>query len=102
MPSLTDLKNPHADQEFIDRAMIEEASNHKNLIASSRDELFCVLVNAVMINRTAIAQEVQYHAEIEGIDMVLSQENIFRGYYSRLLTVLIIVLLAQAAVCQPV
>lgn len=102
MPSLTDLKNPHADQKFIDRAMIEEGSNHKNLIASSRDELFCVLVNAVMINRTAIAQEVHYHAEIEGIDMVLSQENIFRGYYSRLVTVLTTVLLAQAVVCQPV
>ena len=43
MPALTDLKNPHADQEFIDRAMIEEASNHKNLIASSLDKLFfCV------------------------------------------------------------
>ena len=41
---------------------------------------FFVLVNAVLIDRTAIAQEVQYHAEIEGIDMVLSQENIFRGY----------------------
>ena len=79
MPSLTDLKNPHTDQEFIDRAMIEEGSNHKNLIASSRDEFFFVLVNAAMIDRTAIAQEVQYHAEIKGIDMVLSQENIFRG-----------------------
>lgn len=61
MPSLTDLKKPHADQEFIDRALAEERSNHKNLIASSRDELPSVLVNGVMIDRTAIAQEVQYH-----------------------------------------
>ncbi len=61
MPSLTDLKKPHADQEFIEKALAEERSNHKNLIASSRDELPSVLVNGVMIDRTAIAQEVQYH-----------------------------------------
>ncbi len=57
MPTLTDLQKPHSDQEFIERAMSEERSNHKNLIASSRDELPSVLVNGVMIDRTAIAQE---------------------------------------------
>ncbi|AAZ18469.1 possible peptidyl-prolyl cis-trans isomerase [Psychrobacter arcticus 273-4] len=61
MPTLTDLKKPHSDQEFIEKAMAEERSNHKNLIASSRDELPSVLVNGVMIDRTAIAQELQYH-----------------------------------------
>ena len=61
MPTLTDLQKPHSDQEFIEKAMAEERSNHKNLIASSRDELPSVLVNGVMIDRTAIAQELQYH-----------------------------------------
>lgn len=61
MPTLTDLQKPHSDQEFIERAMSEERSNHKNLIASSRDELPSVTVNGVMIDRTAIAQELQYH-----------------------------------------
>lgn len=61
MPTLTDLKKPHSDQEFIEKVMTEERSNHKNLIASSRDELPSVLVNGVMIDRTAIAQELQYH-----------------------------------------
>ena len=37
MPTLTDLQKPHSDQEFIEKAMAEERSNHKNLIASSRD-----------------------------------------------------------------
>ena len=61
MPTLTDLQKPHSDQEFIDKAMAEEHSNHKNLIASSRDELPSVTVNGVMIDRTNIAQELQYH-----------------------------------------
>ncbi len=61
MPTLADLKKPHSDQDFIDRAMKEERSNHKNLIASSRDELPSVTVNGVMIDRTEIAQELQYH-----------------------------------------
>jgi peptidyl-prolyl cis-trans isomerase C len=61
MPTLTDLKKPHSDQAFIEKALEEERSNHKNLIASSRDELPSVLVNGVMIDRTAIAQELQYH-----------------------------------------
>ena len=61
MPTLTDLQKPHSDQEFIDKAMAEERSNHKNLIASSRDELPSVTVNGVMIDRTNIAQELQYH-----------------------------------------
>lgn len=61
MPTLADLKKPHSDQAFIEKAMAEERSNHKNLIASSRDELPSVLVNGVMIDRTAIAQELQYH-----------------------------------------
>lgn len=61
MPTASDLKKPHSDQEFIDKAMAEERSNHKNLIASSRDELPSVTVNGIMIDRTAIAQEVQYH-----------------------------------------
>lgn len=61
MPTLSDLKKPHSDQEFIEKAMAEERSNHKNLIASSRDELPSVTVNGIMIDRTAIAQELQYH-----------------------------------------
>lgn len=67
MPTLTDLQKPHSDQEFIERAMSEEhnqrsnRNNHSNLIASSRDELPSVTVNGVMIDRTAIAQELQYH-----------------------------------------
>lgn len=61
MPTLSDLQKPHSDQEFIEKAMAEERSNHVNLIASSRDELPSVLVNGVMIDRTAIAQELQYH-----------------------------------------
>lgn len=63
MPSLADLQKPHSDQEFIDKAMREERSNHNNsnLIASSREELPTVSVNGVMIDKTAIAQELQYH-----------------------------------------
>ena len=61
MPTLTDLQKPHSDQEFIEKAMAEERSNHKNLIASSRDELPSVTVNGVTIDRTNIAQELQYH-----------------------------------------
>src|SRR5690606_39639245 len=56
MPTLNDLQKPHSDQEFIEKAMAEERSNHKNLTASSRDELPSVTVNGVMIDRTAIAQ----------------------------------------------
>lgn len=61
MPTTEDLKKPHSDKEFIEKAMAEERSNHSNLIASSRDELPSVTVNGVMIDRTAIAQELQYH-----------------------------------------
>ncbi len=64
MPTLYDLKKPHSDQEFIEKALAEERSQHsnqKNLIASSRDELPSVSVNGVMIDRTDIAQELQYH-----------------------------------------
>ncbi|MBO1530584.1 peptidylprolyl isomerase [Psychrobacter sp. F1192] len=61
MPTLADLKKPHSDKAFIEKAMAEERSNHSNLIASSRDELPSVSVNGVMIDRTAIAQELQYH-----------------------------------------
>lgn len=70
MPTLTDLQKPHSDQEFIEKAMAEERSNHKNLIASSRDELPSVLVNGVMIDRTAIAQELQYHPAANKEDAV--------------------------------
>ncbi len=61
MPTSADLKKPHSDKEFIERAMADEHNNHSNLIASSRDELPSVTVNGVMIDRTAIAQELQYH-----------------------------------------
>ena len=64
MPTASELKKSHSDKEFIDQAMAHEhsqRSNHKNLIASSRDELPSVTVNGIMIDRTAIAQEVQYH-----------------------------------------
>ena len=64
MPTLSDLQKPHSDQEFIDKAMSEERSNHSNnsnLIGSSREELPTVSVNGVMIDKTAIAQELQYH-----------------------------------------
>lgn len=64
IPTSADLKKPYSDKEFIDQAMSHEHSqrrNHKNLIASSRDELPSVMVNGVMLDRTAIAQEVQYH-----------------------------------------
>lgn len=61
MPTSDDLKKPHSDQEFIEKALAEERSNHKNLIASSREELPNVYVNGVMIDKTAIAQELQYH-----------------------------------------
>ncbi len=64
MPTLADLQKPHSDQEFIDKAMAHEhsqRSNHNNLIASSREELPTVSVNGVMIDKTAIAQELQYH-----------------------------------------
>ncbi len=70
MPTTDDLKKPHSDQEFIDRAMKEERSNHSNLIASSRDELPSVTVNGVMIDRTAIAQELQYHPAANKEDAV--------------------------------
>ncbi|CAM4128312.1 peptidylprolyl isomerase [Psychrobacter arenosus] len=61
MPTTQDLKKKHSDQEFIDKAMAEERSNHSNLIASSRDELPTVSVNGKQIDKTAIAQELQYH-----------------------------------------
>ena len=61
MPTSDDLKKPHSDQEFIEKALAEERSNHKNLIASSREELPTVYVNGVMIDKTTIAQELQYH-----------------------------------------
>ncbi len=61
MPTSDDLKKPHSDQEFIEQALREERSNHKNLIASSREELPSVYINGVMIDKTAIAQELQYH-----------------------------------------
>lgn len=61
MPTSDDLKKPHSDQEFIEKALAEERSNHKNLIASSREELPSVYVNGVMIDKQAIAQELQYH-----------------------------------------
>ncbi len=64
MPSLADLQKPHSDQEFIDEAMAHEhsqRSDHSNLIASSREELPTVSVNGVIIDKTAIAQELQYH-----------------------------------------
>ncbi|WP_350656194.1 peptidylprolyl isomerase [Psychrobacter sp. S1-30-MNA-CIBAN-0213] len=70
IPTLSDLQKPHSDQEFIEKAMVEERSNHKNLIASSRDELPSVLVNGVMIDRTAIAQELQYHPAEDKEDAV--------------------------------
>ncbi len=70
MPTLTDLQKPHSDQEFIEKAMAEERSNHKNLIASSRDELPSVTVNGEMIDRTAIAQELQYHPAADKEDAV--------------------------------
>ncbi len=70
MPTTDDLKKPHSDQEFIERAMSEERSNHKNLIASSRDELPSVTVNGVMIDRTDIAQELQYHPAANKEDAV--------------------------------
>src|SRR5690606_9572456 len=56
MPTLNDLQKPHSDQEFIEKAMAEERSNHKNLIASSRDEL-----PSVTVNRGSI-----YHHTIDG------------------------------------
>lgn len=61
MPTSDDLKKPHSDQEFIEKALREERSNHKNLIASSREELPSIYINRVMIDKTAIAQELQYH-----------------------------------------
>lgn len=61
MPTSDDLKKPHSDQEFIEKALREERSNHKNLIASSREELPSVYINGVMIDKQAIAQELQYH-----------------------------------------
>ena len=61
MPTSDDLKKPHSDQEFIEKALREERSNHKNLIASSREELPSIYINGVMIDKTAIAQELQYH-----------------------------------------
>lgn len=70
MPTLADLKKPHSDQEFIEKAMAEERSSHKNLIASSRDELPSVFVNGIMIDRTAIAQELQYHPAANKEDAV--------------------------------
>lgn len=70
MPTTDDLKKPHSDKEFIERAMAEERSNHKNLIASSRDELPSVTVNGEMIDRTAIAQELQYHPAANKEDAV--------------------------------
>ena len=70
MPTLSDLQKPHSDQEFIEKAMAEERSNHKNLIASSRDELPSVTVNGVMIDKTAIAQELQYHPAEDKEDAV--------------------------------
>ena len=61
MPTSDDLKKPHSDQEFIQKALAEERSNHQNLIASSREELPTVRVNGVVIDKQAIAQELQYH-----------------------------------------
>lgn len=70
MPTTADLKKPHSDKAFVEQAMAEERSNHNNLIASSRHELPSVLVNGVMIDKTAIAQELQYHPAANKEDAV--------------------------------
>lgn len=61
MPTSDDLKKPHSEKEFIERALHEERSNHHNLIASSREELPSIFVNGAVIEKEAIAQELQYH-----------------------------------------
>lgn len=61
MPTSDDLKKPHSDQEFIEKAIAEERSNHSNLIASSREDLPTIRVNGLMLDKKAIAEEVQYH-----------------------------------------
>lgn len=61
MPTSDDLKKPHSDQAFIEKAMLEERSNHSHLIASSREELPTIYVNGIEIDKEVIAQELQYH-----------------------------------------
>lgn len=61
MPTSDDLKKPSSDAQFIQQALAEEKSNHKNLIASSRQTVPHITVNGVQIDPTQIAQEVQYH-----------------------------------------
>ncbi|MFW2177530.1 MULTISPECIES: peptidylprolyl isomerase [unclassified Moraxella] len=60
MPTTDDLKRPHSEKELIDEAMAE-LNRPSNLIASSRQQIPNISVNGVVIDPTAIAQEVQYH-----------------------------------------
>ncbi|WP_131667516.1 peptidylprolyl isomerase [Psychrobacter pygoscelis] len=61
MPTSADLKKPHSDKELIEQALAEERRDHSNLIASSRDELPTIHINGVMLDKKAIAEELQYH-----------------------------------------
>ena len=60
MPTSDDLKRPHSEKELIEEALAE-AKRPDNLIASSRQQIPNISVNGVVIDPTAIAQEVQYH-----------------------------------------
>ncbi|OOR91116.1 peptidylprolyl isomerase [Moraxella caviae] len=61
MPTSDDLKRLSSDAKLIERALSEEKSNHKNLIASSRQSVPTIRVNGVEISEKAIGEEVQYH-----------------------------------------
>lgn len=61
MPTTDDLTKPSSDAEFIKKALAEEKSNHRNLIASSRQTLPNISINGIAIDPQAIAAEAQYH-----------------------------------------
>src|SRR5690606_2374657 len=85
MPTLNDLQKPHSDQEFIEKAMAEERSNHKNLIASSRDELPSVTVNGVMIDRTAIDGHRWQFITARGNQIFMVAALFCHGFFDKLL-----------------
>lgn len=61
MPTSDDLKRLSSDAKLISEALAEEKSDHRNLIASSRQTIPVIRVNGVEISEKAIGEEVQYH-----------------------------------------
>lgn len=61
MPTSDDLKRLSSDAKLIEEALAEEKSDHRHLIASSRQTVPSIRVNGVVISEQAIGEEVQYH-----------------------------------------